>query len=495
MPPPTLRSLDSSGRLRRLFSDSVIYGSANAASKLLTLITFPLLARNLSVADYGTVDLFLVLANWLALVLILGVDSALARLMLDHTGDDERAQLVSQALLWLAGLTAVVVPVLWFASGVIASTFVRADAAESIVRLIALQVPLTIIVSIAQALLRWTFQRRRFVVLSLGAAVAGALGLVVAFVGFDAKPVHVFAVGLTVQFLAAVVALVFIRRWLVWPRTIDGWRVLLPMALPLGAVSCIVAAVPMLERALVNAAGGAAALGHYAAGAKIAALLSLPIVALQSGWAPLALAIHREPDAARTYNKALLFFAWLVCVLVLILGALGPGLIALLASDRYAQGAAVVLPLALALGVQGIGWMLEVGITVSRRMHLSLMAHVVMLALFAGMGSALAGPLGPVGIAWGLLVGQISFAVVSTRLAQGAHQIEWRVRAAAWLFAATLTAGLAQAWVSANWGHVRGAWVAAVASLAMLAWGPCHAEIRETISTLLRRRGPPHPGA
>jgi O-antigen/teichoic acid export membrane protein len=488
MPPPTLQSLDSSGRLRRLFSDSVVYGSANAVSKLLALITFPLLARNLTVADYGTVDLFLVLGNWLALILILGVDSALARLIVDRADDDARAHLVSQALVWLAGLTAFAVPALWLASGTIARAFDQAEPAETIVRLIALQLPLTVIVSIAQALLRWTFQRRRFVILSLGTGGAGAFGLVIVFVAFEANPQHVFAVGLAAQSLAALVALVFIRRWLVWPRNFDAWRVLLPMALPLGVASCIVAAVPMLERSLVNAAGGALALGHYAAGAKIAALLSLPIVALQSGWTPLAVAIHREPDAARTYNQALLFFAWLICALVLVLAALGPWLLALLASDRYAQGAAVVLPLALALGVQGIGGMLEVGITVSKRMHLILVAYLVMLAAFAGAASALADALGPASVAWGLLVGQTAFALASTKLAQRAHAIPWRVHAVVMLFAATLAAGLALTWVRTTWGAWQGACFAAAAISALLAWGLRHTGIRETFAALARRR-------
>lgn len=490
MSPPGIHTLDAAGRLRRLFSDSVIYGSANAISKLFALVTFPLLARHLSVADYGLVDLFLVFANWLALVLILGIDSALARAMVDHTEDDERARIVSQALVWLAGLCGVAVPLLWMVSGHIVSVLGQAESAQILVQLVTLQLPLIALTSVAQALLRWTFQRRRFVILSLGASATSAFGLIVLFVATDAGPQHVFAVGLAVQSIFAVVAILFIRRWLVWPHSLEAWRSLLPMAVPLGLVSCIAAAVPMIERALVNDVGGAQALGLYAAGAKIAALLSLPILAFQSGWTPLAVAMHREPNAAHTYNSALLFFAWLTCTCAMALVAAGPWLILLLASERYAEGATVVLPLALALAVQGIGWILEVGITVSRRMHLSLMAYLAMLTIFLASSFGLARSLGPVGVAWGLLAGQVGFTVLSAKLAQRAHRIEWTIAPVAFLLGATLIVGLLQALAAAAWGRTYAAILAIAALAAIMVWGARNDDIRFVLKALRSGRPP-----
>ena len=49
--------LGHGGRLRFLAKDAAVYGIGGALTKLLSLITFPLLARYFSVQDFGLIDL------------------------------------------------------------------------------------------------------------------------------------------------------------------------------------------------------------------------------------------------------------------------------------------------------------------------------------------------------------------------------------------------------------------------------------------------------
>ena len=63
-------------RLRFVARDSALYGGAAALNKAFALITFPLLARHFSVADYGLIDFFSVLAGLLATFFIFGQGSA-----------------------------------------------------------------------------------------------------------------------------------------------------------------------------------------------------------------------------------------------------------------------------------------------------------------------------------------------------------------------------------------------------------------------------------
>ena len=51
-----LISLSVLARLKFLFKDSIVYGAASALSKAFGLITFPIIARNLSIADFGFYD-------------------------------------------------------------------------------------------------------------------------------------------------------------------------------------------------------------------------------------------------------------------------------------------------------------------------------------------------------------------------------------------------------------------------------------------------------
>jgi len=58
--------LSHAGRLKFLARDSVVYGGAAAISRAFALITFPLLAQHFSVADYGIIDLFSIVGNFIA---------------------------------------------------------------------------------------------------------------------------------------------------------------------------------------------------------------------------------------------------------------------------------------------------------------------------------------------------------------------------------------------------------------------------------------------
>ena len=79
-------------------------------------------------------------------------------------------------------------------------------------------------------------------------------------------------------------------------------------------------------------------------------------------WGPFALAIHRTPDAARSYNQVFKNLTVLCCLAALALVTLAPVLLLVLAGSAFVGGAVVVPALALALAIQGISWISEIGI-------------------------------------------------------------------------------------------------------------------------------------
>ncbi|MBL8344045.1 MAG: lipopolysaccharide biosynthesis protein [Rubrivivax sp.] len=486
---PDLGQLDTTGRLRRLFGDSAIYGIAGAINKLIALVTFPLLARQLSVGEYGTVDAFMIATNWLALVIIWGVDSAVARLLLDHPEDHERAQIFSQCLVWLALATLVIAPAVWLAAEPLSRQLGQESSARSILPLVCLQLPFLSVFSVSQSALRWTFQRRRYLTLSLGSAGVTAGLLVTTSLVTALQPRHVFMIALIVQVLFAGLALAFMRRWLVLPRSLAHWRHIAPIALPLGLIAVAAAFLPLLERAIVDGTPGLAegqALGLYAAGAKVAGLLALPILAFQSGWGPFVIALSREREAARTLNAALLVYTWIIGIAVLALSTAGPWIVRLLASERYAQSSQVIFPLAMAMAVQGAGWILEAGINIAKRTHMSLVAYAAMLALFAPLALLLRATWGVTGVAFALLAGQAAFAALSAVLAQRAHRLDWRAGPAAALLAITAATGIAQC-AMGSWFGDRASLAIGVAGVsALLGLASWPGPVRRSLGMLLR---------
>jgi O-antigen/teichoic acid export membrane protein len=93
------RGMSQNGRMSFLLKDSVIYGGAAAISKSFSIITFPVIARHFSTAEYGIIDLFGVVATFIGILVVFGQDSAVAPYFYEHEDTDVRRQLISQSLL------------------------------------------------------------------------------------------------------------------------------------------------------------------------------------------------------------------------------------------------------------------------------------------------------------------------------------------------------------------------------------------------------------
>lgn len=439
----TPERLSTGSRLKFLAKDSVIYGVGGAVNKALTLITFPLLARHFSVIDYGVIDL---LTAWTALIvvwLIFGQDSAVARYFYEDVDTPTRRQTLSQSLTCLCAVMIVALPPAWLAAEPLAR-WVGLERPDSValIRLAILQAPFFVFASFAQGMLKWTLQRWKFLFISIGMAVVTLGGLVIGMVFFDLTVVAVFIVYLITRAIFAVFGLWFIREWLTWP---SGWarlRRILPFAIPYGVICIIASLIPVLERSLVDGVVGPVALGLYAAGAKVAMLMMLPINAIETSWGPFSVMLHREAGIDRTYSLVLRIICLLMFSAVLGLTAIADFTVSLLASARYEGAGVVTFALAMALAVQLTGTVAGAGIVFAKRSYLLLYGYLAMLVVAGAAIPLLATSFGMVGVAWGSLMGMTAKALVEAWLGQRAHPIAWRYRGALILGAATLVVGL-----------------------------------------------------
>lgn len=108
-------------------------------------------------------------------------------------------------------------------------------------------------------------------------------------------------------------------------------------------------------------------------------LVTLFVGAFQTAWGPFSLSLYKQSDSIDTYNLVLKSFVLVMVTCSLLLGAVAYPLITILATERYAHGAIVVFPLALALVIQATGWITEIGIGISKRSHLNHMHTELLL--------------------------------------------------------------------------------------------------------------------
>jgi O-antigen/teichoic acid export membrane protein len=440
------------GRVGFLLKDSLLYGVAAAISKAFSLITFPLLARHFSVADYGVLDYFIVLSGFLAIFFVFGQDSTVARYFYQHEATSVRRQLISQSLVFqLAGL-ALLFPLFWWGGEWITRFLIATPESVRLFRIVLLQLPFMLLINFSQNLLKWSFARNRFLTMSLGFTMVQASLLVLVVMVWHVEVEEVLLVSLITSVVFGLLGLFFIRQWLTFPRDFRLLREMLPFALPYGVVSVLGAFSPSMERMLTLDILGAEDLGLYAAGTKVAMLIGLMCSSFHTAWGPFSLSLYKQDDAPHTYNLVLKVFVISVCLIVFALALLAPSLIHLLATDRYADAKWVVFPLAMGLAIQAISWITEIGIGISKRSYLNLYAYsFAVTTTFAGIW-LLAPVFGIFGVSIGVMFGYIVRALVASWLAQRAFPLPWDYAPVGVVISMTLILGLAATWVGYHWG-------------------------------------------
>jgi O-antigen/teichoic acid export membrane protein len=429
-------------RLSVLTKDTAIYGLGGTLNKAIALITFPVLARYFSVQEYGLIDLLNFSVVLVVTILVFGQDSAVARFFYEDTATEYRRQVVSQSFVFQGAILACVLPVLWICADQIAMVLSVGEQGGTIVKLMILQAPFFLFINFSQGLLKWTFKKWQFLCISVGSAVVTMLGLVAGILIFKLGVVHVFVVYLISRAIFGLLGVWFVREWLTIPGGWDRLKELLPFAMPFGVICVLNAALPVLERTLVKSLIGGNALGLYAAGAKIAMLIGLPVNAFQIAWGPFALSIFREEDAVRSYRFVLRVFTVLMFCVVLALTAMAEPVVRLLGSARYEGAGIVVFPLSMGLAVQAIGGITEMGIIFSKKSYLKLYGYGTMVLVAGVTIPLLSTRFGLVGAAWGSMAALLAQTVVEAWLAQRAHPIAWSYRGPVLIGVATLAFGM-----------------------------------------------------
>lgn len=446
------------GRLKFLAKDSLLYGGAAAINQAFALVTFPLIARHFSVKEYGLIDYFSAVSGLLAILLIFGQDSAVARFFYEYKDERIRKQIVTQSLVVQLLLLCVSLPILYFIT--YSRDLVRLvhiePRSDLLLRIIVMQIPFLVLINFSQNLLKWTFSRLRFLAISLGSVVVNVIFLLIAIFKFNASVQGFFIVRILTQAFFGLLGIFFVKDWLTFPRERRYFGEMFLFAFPVGIICVLNAFVPVMERSLVNSILGVETLGLFAAGTKIAMIAAIFAQAFQTAWGPFSLSLHKEPDAVRTYNLVLKGFTIFMCFLVLFLSLSARPVLTLLAGDRYSAAALIVFPLSLGVAVQAIGWISEIGIGLSKKTYFSLASYT--LYFLATMGGVwfLGNLWGFFGVALGVLFGHACKSLLASWIAYRVYPLEWNFNTPLLIITATFIGGLLGVFVTATCGDVIG---------------------------------------
>ena len=456
--------------LQRLSSEAVIYGVGQVSGRAVNLLLVPVLTRTLLKQQYGVVDLVAGYSASVLLLLVFGMDGALARFFYQQPDRAARVRMTSTSFAFRIVSGVSVALVLAALAGPLAGGLLGNPVYAKYLRIGALTLPFTLVTLWCNDLLRVTFQPWKFVALNVSQLVLVG-GLTLWFVlGRGLGVAGVLYGKLAGDAMAAVLGLVLCRHHL-RPR-FDGsiLRPMLRYGLPLVPVAFAYGIIGSMDRWALQRFASLDEVGTYALALKFFAVVTMAVSAFQLAFMPIAFARAQDPEAPRLYARVLGLYVAVATALALACGLAAPLGIRLLATREYAEAARPAQWLAFAAVAQGAYYVAALGINLSLRNHWLAVSTGGAAVAAAVANLALVPRFGAEGAAAATFAAYVASAALTYVVAQRLHPLPYRGARLLALFGAGVLLGV---------GVVRlapgGAWgwaskLAALAAFAALAW-------------------------
>lgn len=431
--------------LKRLSGDSLVYGFGQVSGKAVNLLLVPVLTRALLPQQYGVSELVLSYSASALLVLVFGMDGALARFFYEQDGRESRVRMVSSSFLFrLATGGAVALALAAFAEpiaarvlgGVVYAKYLRIGAAT---------LPFTLFSLFANDVLRVTFQPWKFIALNVTQTLVVG-GLTLWFVlARDLGVAGVLYGKLFGDAVAALLGLLLCRHSL--RPAFDGalLRRMLGYGLPLVPVSISYAIIGFVDREALQRTASLDAVGVYGVAMKFFAVISMGIAAFQLAFGPFAYAKANEPDAPKLFARVFSLYVALASAGALAVGLFAPPIVALLATKDYAGAAGPALWLGFAAVAQGAYAVAGLGVSLSLKTPLLMIVAAASALVAIGANQFLVPRYGAEGAAIATFLAHAVSAVLVYFVAQRVRPMPYRGAKLGVLFAAALGLGLAAA--------------------------------------------------
>ncbi len=412
--------------LKKLTGESLVYGLGAVGGRAVQLLLVPILTRLLAPQAFGVGDLVLAYSQTLVLVLVFGLDGALARFFYHEPDREARIRMVSTSFVFRLVTGGTVALLAALAAAPLATQLVGGEVYRKYVLIGAATLPFTLIVLFGNDVLRVTFQPWKFVALNV-AQTALVGGLSVWFVVERGLGVAGMLYGrLFGDAACAALALVLARHSLRPRFSREALARMLAYGLPTVPAAFAFGAISALDRFALQRTRSLEEVGVYAVAVKFFSVVSMSVSAFQLAYGPFAFARAQTPEAPRLYARVFGAYVAVASLGALVVSVFAPELLAVLVPPEYRAAAGAAAWLAFAAVALGAYSVASVGVA------LALKTPVLMWCAGGAAAVALAGNLaltprfGAAGAAASTFAGYFAAAAFTYAAAQRVYPLPYR---------------------------------------------------------------------
>jgi O-antigen/teichoic acid export membrane protein len=393
--------------LKRLGTQSAIYGIGGIVSRLIAVFLLPVYTVYLGTKGFGQIETIVALTAVLVIVLRLGITSAFFRFYFDSEDVARRTLVVRTSFWFTMGMATLGLVVGWIFAPQIADWLNLGDAWLVRAGFVGLwaqmnYAQMTSLFRVEERPVGFAIASVANVLITIGATIALVVGA------------HKGAIGAVVgNFLGTLVVYVVLLAYRRYQLGLQFDRRLLRamnrFGLPLVPSALALWAINLIDRLFINGYKGQSEVGIYSLAVRIASVIVFLMTAFQLAWPAFAYSIRDDSAAKRTYAYVLTYLLFLTCWMSLALGSLAPWLVSLLAPHgNFARSAGAVPFLCFGVAAYSGYSVLAIGVGRTRQTQLNWVVSGAAALVNILLCIALIPPYGMLGAAIATLVSYVA---------------------------------------------------------------------------------------
>ncbi|TMM02843.1 MAG: polysaccharide biosynthesis protein, partial [Actinobacteria bacterium] len=416
-------------QIKRLLSQTLIYGLGGLVSRILAVLLLPLYTSYLHGRDYGRVETLTALTAVLVVLLRLGISSAFFRFYFDSTELAHRVRVVRTSFWFTMASATLGLAAGWIAAQPIADALSLGHGQAWLVRAAFVGLWAQLNYEQLTSLFRVEERPVLFTIATLANLLITVGATVLLVVHFHQRAMGVI-VGNWIGTLAVYVVLLGYRRYQLGLEFDRGlFRAMNRFGMPLVPAQLAIWTLNFADRVFIAKYKGQTEVGHYSIGVRIASATLLLLTAFRLAWPAFAYSIEDDREARRTYGYVLTYVVFVTCWASTALALLAPWIVRLLtARPEFYSGSRVVGLLSFGAAAWGAYLVVAIGVGRARFTRFNWVVTGAAALINFGLCFALVPPYGMIGAGIATVVSMTAMFVLMAAHAQRVYPVpyQWR---------------------------------------------------------------------
>lgn len=332
-------------RFKQLGKDSLIYGLGGIVAKSTGFFLLPVYTRIFTPADYGTIEMLIVLNSFLGSILVMGMDSAQSFYFFEQkkAGQQAQARVVSAILQWRITWGVGIVLMATMLSPLLNRFFFGGQLSWEYFAIAFASAFFSQILAQSAEVFRLLYKPLSYISITLGQTLCSAAVAITLIVGLGFGILGFFIGSLSAAVLGALWGWWRIRNYLDWSRWHrEWWPKVLKFGAPLVPAAMAMYILNTSDRWFISYYHGQDALGLYAVGAKFAMLIAMAVTTFRQAWWPVAMDAMHSEDGPVLYRTIARLYLGVGSASIVILTAISPYLVRWFTTPAYFQAYPIV---------------------------------------------------------------------------------------------------------------------------------------------------------